>query len=149
MAVVVSGAVILVTLLFVQGKAAVALFKKVALPGLWGCWQLLSLLVFLPDPQFFVQRLSVKLSDVGYQYTRFWFGIKSYVLLKEHWLLGVGAHNWMITYLKSDLTGMFRTQTRHWFFYSRIMICCGFGANLDSRPGGFCGFVCSNDKGGI
>ncbi len=111
MAVVVSGMVMLVTLLFVQGKAAVALFKKVALPTVGVLASVIAFGIFTGTIQAFVQRLSVSnylMSDTSIERLSVWY--KSYVLLKDNWLLGVGAHNWMIMYLKSDLTGMFRTQ---------------------------------------
>lgn len=111
MAVVVSAVVMLVTLLLVQGKAAVALLKKTALPALAVLVAVIAFGFFTGTIQAFVQRLSINnylMSDTSIERLSVWY--KSYLLLKEHWLLGVGAHNWMVMYLKSDLTGMFRTQ---------------------------------------
>lgn len=103
--------VMLLNLFLLQGKAALALLKKVALPALAIFAVVLVFGFFTGTIQAFLQRLSFAnyvMSDTSIERLSVWY--KSYVLLKEHWLMGVGAHNWMLAYLKSDLTGMFRTQ---------------------------------------
>ncbi|MFN8321288.1 MAG: O-antigen ligase family protein [Chitinophagales bacterium] len=102
---------IAIGLFFLQGKKAFFLMKKFAVPFMLIIVGVAGFAFFTGTGQEILHRFNVSnflKSDTGIERYTVWY--KSYFLLKDYWLTGVGAHNWMLVYPKYSLSGMFRTQ---------------------------------------
>ncbi len=111
LALIISVLVIAIALFVLQGKNAFVLMKKFALPGLVILLAVVGFGFFTGTGQEILQRFNIAnflKSDTGIERYTVWY--KSYFVLKDNWLTGVGAHNWMLVYPKYSLSGMFRTQ---------------------------------------
>lgn len=111
LALVVSVIVIAIALFVLQGKNAFVAMKKFALPILLILLAVVGFGFFTGTGHEILQRFNVSnflKSDTGIERYTVWY--KSYFVLKDNWLTGVGAHNWMLVYPKYSLSGMFRTQ---------------------------------------
>jgi O-antigen ligase len=96
---------------FMMGRQALVLIKKIALPAIGVIAAVILFFVFSGTLSSMLQRLNVASylhSDTSIERLTVWY--KSSLMLKDHWLLGVGARNWMLVYPYYSLSGMFRPQ---------------------------------------